>query len=120
MTEKQEMFIRTLMRDREVGDLYNSVEAQTVRAGMADRIPARQASEFIEALLECPKKSYDPVVEVQPKASKTLAKRLRAFAEEHKDRLPETLLNETRLICAVTKEAFAERMAVLQNAVEGK
>ena len=121
MTEKQEMFIRNLMRDRETGNLYNSLEAQTIRAGLGHNLSTRQASEFIEALLECPKKSFvEEVVERQPKASKTLAKRLRAFAEENKDCLPAELVSETRLICGITKEAFAERMAVLQNAVEGK
>lgn len=119
MTEKQEKFIEKLMAEREIGSLHESVEAQTVRAGMADRIPAWQASEFIESLLSCPKKVREVYIP-QPKASKGLAKKLRAFAEEHKDRIPEELLNEIRLICGLTKEAYASRMAVLMNAAEGK
>lgn len=56
-TEKQIRFIERLMREREIGDLYDDVVAQTIRRGQEDNLSVRQASEFIDLLLECPKTS---------------------------------------------------------------
>jgi len=116
MTEKQEMFIRNLMAQREMGDLYNSVEAQTVRAGMADRIPARQASEFIEALLECPMKVREQYVP-QPKASKTLAKKLKAEAAPVMDRLTDEQRETLSVLCGITREGYENWQKII-NAVK--
>lgn len=56
-TFKQIRFIESLLRDREVGSYYDSVEAQSIRCGKGDELSIRQASQFIDALLECPRNS---------------------------------------------------------------
>ena len=112
MTEKQERFIQKLMAEREVGDLYNSVEAQTVRAGMADRVPSRQASEFIGALLGCPMKVREEYVS-QPKASKTLAKRLKAEAAPVMHLLTDEQQKTLSVLCGVTREGYKEWQGIL-------
>lgn len=53
-TTKQVTFIQNLMAKREIGDLYDSVEAQSVRRGFGEELSTRQASNFINMLLECP------------------------------------------------------------------
>ncbi len=112
MTEKQEMFIRKLMAEREAGDLYNSVEAQTIRAGMADRIPSRQASEFIESLLDCPMKVREEYVP-QPKASKTLAKRLKVEAAPVMHLLTDEQQKTLSVLCGITREGYKTWQGIL-------
>ena len=115
MTEKQERFIQKLMAERETGDLYNSVEAQTVRAGMANRIPCQQASEFIGALLDCPmkvRKEYIP----QPKASKTLAKRIKAEAAPVMEKLTDEQRKTLSVLCGVTREGYENWMRIIADA----
>jgi hypothetical protein len=55
-TYKQVAFIERLMNERDITELYDSVEAQTVRAGMGEELSTGQASRFIDALMNCPQK----------------------------------------------------------------
>lgn len=54
-SDKQITFIQNLLDTREVGDLDNDGAARAVRAGKGSELSTRQASEFIEMLLTCPK-----------------------------------------------------------------
>lgn len=56
-TFKQVHFIETLMREREMDDLYDSLEAQSVRCGQGENLSVGQASAFINQLLSVPKKA---------------------------------------------------------------
>ena len=54
-TSKQVWFIEKLLREREIDNsIYESIEARSIRCGMGDDLGRRQASRFIEMLLECP------------------------------------------------------------------
>lgn len=114
MTDKQEKFIEKLMAERETGDLYNSVEAQTVRAGMAGRVPTEQASRFIEALLECPMKVRVSMGRSQ-KASKTLAKKLRAEAAPVMHLLTDEQQKTLSVLCGVTRDGYAQWQKVIAS-----
>jgi hypothetical protein len=60
-TFKQVRFIERLMSDRESSELYDSLEAKTIRCGLGDELGTRQASRFIEMLLDCPQKTPQEV-----------------------------------------------------------
>ena len=53
-TSKQIHFIESLLKLKEIDDLYTSVEAQSIRCGQGDELSIGQASRFIETLLSCP------------------------------------------------------------------
>jgi len=114
MTEKQEKFIERLMAEREIRDLYDAVEAQAVRAGMAGRVPTEQASRFIEALLECPMKVREQYVPEQ-KASKTLAKKLRAEAAPVMHLLTDEQQKTLSVLCGVTRDGYAQWQKVIAS-----
>lgn len=82
-TEKQVGFIGRLMDEREIGDLSDSVEAQSYHAGQGFELSGRQASQFIGWLLECPTvceaAGIKPGVEVgSPKYGKGIVKTITA------------------------------------------
>lgn len=59
-TERQISYIEDLLIMREVGNLDDSLEAETVRAGMGREMTIQQASEFIDMLLQCPERQIEP------------------------------------------------------------
>lgn len=59
-TERQISYIEDLMITREIGSLYDDPCAQAVRVGMGDEMTIKQASEFIEMLLQCPERKIEP------------------------------------------------------------
>ncbi len=53
-TEAQVGYIERLMRERDIGNLYQSVEAQTIRSGLGSELRTGQASRFITELRSLP------------------------------------------------------------------
>lgn len=101
-TYKQISFIESLMRNREIGDLADSLEAQTVRAGMGENLSTRQASEFIEALQNCPAKDFALIAaNSRPafkKADMTIGTRVESTNGEWRGTVVEKVSNKRWLI----------------------